>query len=169
MVATKEKKGVYFTTVPHKWEASQLLYWPEQMKHSDRERLRANAGSSPEEDWSTFPCIVKLKNIFSFEEGLKLEKQLTDCSDTEAEERKHLLSTYAILILTNRKFLDCLITLERRKKVQYKTETAYLQTAAKKLIFYHQKYCHHQSLYLYTIIHLMIFQIHFCLIREITL
>lgn len=37
IVATKEKRGVYFTAVPHQWEKNKTLFWPEHLTHTQRE------------------------------------------------------------------------------------------------------------------------------------
>lgn len=84
-MATNEKRGIYFTAVPHKWEINKILYWPTSMRNSERKLLRSNPARVPESSWDQFSYILKLTNIKTFEEALRLEKQLTDCSDSEAE------------------------------------------------------------------------------------
>jgi hypothetical protein len=37
IVATKEKRGVYFTAVPHQWEKNKTLLWLEHLTHTQRE------------------------------------------------------------------------------------------------------------------------------------
>lgn len=86
VVTTKEKNGIYFSVVPHLWEQNNILYWPEHLNHSRRESIRCDPSSTPEDNWSTFPCMVKFSGIKNFRDALQIERQLTDCSDTEAEE-----------------------------------------------------------------------------------
>lgn len=87
IVATQEKRGIYFTVVPHKWEQDKVLFWPKDLKYSERESLRADPDSTPDvETWEQFPCILKYNNILTFREGLDIEKKLTSCVDSDAEE-----------------------------------------------------------------------------------
>lgn len=86
IVLTKEKRGIYFTAVPHKWEKEKYLFWPDKLTSGQINKLRSSISSDPEKTWGKYRCLVKCKNIKSFEEALSLEKQLTECTDTEAEE-----------------------------------------------------------------------------------
>lgn len=72
--------------VPRLWESNGTLYWPKDLRYSERELLRSDASSFPEDDWEQLPCILKLSGIKSFEEAIELEKGFTKCVDTDAEE-----------------------------------------------------------------------------------
>lgn len=99
VVMTKEKKGIYFSAVPHGWEVNKILFWPDHLMHSQREKLRSAADSIPEETWTQLPCIVKTTNIKTFKEALLIEQKLTQCSDTDAEEEYVFLVNYFLLSL----------------------------------------------------------------------
>lgn len=86
IVATREKRGVYFTAVPHQWEKNKTLFWPEHLAQTQRELLRQDANSAPEENWKHYSCILKCSKLKSFADSLNIEKQLTECLDTDAEE-----------------------------------------------------------------------------------
>lgn len=78
IVATEEKRGVYFTEVPHKCEKNNILYWPpHHIKFSEREALRCDTLSIPNSTWTKIPTIQ------TFNEVLDLEK---NCANTDAEE-----------------------------------------------------------------------------------
>lgn len=51
-----------------------------------RENLRSNAASVPEEGWVEYSCVLKFSGILTFGDALAIEKQLTQCIDTESEE-----------------------------------------------------------------------------------
>lgn len=87
IVSTREKRGIYFTVVPYKWEANGILFWPDHISHSKREVLRSNMESTPDEGWAKYNCVVKCSGIPNFKDALKIEKQLTNCIDTDAEEQ----------------------------------------------------------------------------------
>lgn len=86
IVSTKEKKGICFCVVPDQWENDGTLFWPEHLSYSQREALRRNSTSCPEDDWSSLPCILKLTGLSNFKDALHFEKQFTECTDTDAEE-----------------------------------------------------------------------------------
>lgn len=58
IVATKEKRGVYFTAVPHQWENNKTLFWPEHLGQSQRELLRQDASSVPASAGAAASIIV---------------------------------------------------------------------------------------------------------------
>ncbi|KAK4885404.1 hypothetical protein RN001_001675 [Aquatica leii] len=86
VVSTIEKNGVNVCVVPHKWEAAQVLKWPGHLNHSTRESLRCNVASAPEDCWVEYPCIVKCTGLTEFKDALRMEKELSKCIDTDAEE-----------------------------------------------------------------------------------
>lgn len=75
-------------TVPHKWvqQNNKFLYWPKFVKKNELEIIRKDANSEPNVNWAIYPCNVKFQNLTSFESATEIEKQLVDCTDTEAEE-----------------------------------------------------------------------------------
>jgi hypothetical protein len=85
VVSTKEKRGIYFTVVPHQWEVDGVLWWPEHLPHSSREQLLSKTATAPEEKWIQYPCFLKCSGIINFKEALRVEKELTQCIDTDAE------------------------------------------------------------------------------------
>jgi hypothetical protein len=48
--------------------------------------LRSNPTTTPEEKWIQYPCFLKCSGIINFKEAQKVEKELTQCIDTDAEE-----------------------------------------------------------------------------------
>lgn len=87
IVCTKEKKGICFCVVPYQWENNGILFWPEHLNFSQRENLRRNPLSVPEDTWSELECILKFSELENFKDAVTLEKQLTECVDADAEER----------------------------------------------------------------------------------
>jgi hypothetical protein len=86
VVSTKENRGIYLTVVPHQWEVDGVLWWPEDLTHSSRKQLRSNPATAPEEKWIQYPCFLKCSGIINFKEAQKVEKELTQCIDTDAKE-----------------------------------------------------------------------------------
>ena len=86
LVVTKERAGLFYTAVPSYWENNGQLYWPTHLKTRELDKLRADANSKPEQNWTHLDCSVKAV-ADSFLEGRRLEKVFTDFSDTEAEEQ----------------------------------------------------------------------------------
>ncbi|CAH0560367.1 unnamed protein product [Brassicogethes aeneus] len=65
------------------------------MTYSTREELRSNAASVPEEYWAEYPCVVKCTGVESFKEALIIEKQLSKCLDTDAEEELTMFNLFS--------------------------------------------------------------------------
>lgn len=87
VVSTIEKMGVCFTAVPHQWECNGTLFWPEHLTNKNRNSLRSDCASVPSENWKNYDCVLKVKDISTFTAALGIEKQLSEFSDTEQEER----------------------------------------------------------------------------------
>lgn len=86
IVTTRERGMIFFTAVPSAWESGNILKWPENIRHSERESLRKDPESVPENFWASYECVVKLSNISNFTEALTLEKLFSKCADSDAEE-----------------------------------------------------------------------------------
>lgn len=86
IVQTIENNKAFITAVPHQWEQNQVLLWPGHLNPTQRQHLRKNPGSTSQQTWQQYECTVRCTNIFTFVDALALEKGLSACSDTEAED-----------------------------------------------------------------------------------
>ncbi|XP_021712829.1 uncharacterized protein LOC110681391 [Aedes aegypti] len=81
VVQTQEAQGPVLSVVPQQWVKSDGLLWPNKNAAS----LSKDASSKPAASWTKFPCIVKKRNIPSYEqaqqEAADLSGQSTDTSD----------------------------------------------------------------------------------------
>lgn len=88
IVLTKEGSSQQISVVLSTWVSSdEVLSWPRVKKNSELEALRRNENSQPDGYWRTLPCKVKVKDIETFAEGIKLEELYSKLEDTEDEER----------------------------------------------------------------------------------
>lgn len=86
IVAVLKRRGnsstVEYSYVPHNWEQNETLYWPQNNLTS----LRADPSTTPLEDWKTYKCKVKKKNICGIEEAELWEGEYVSCG-TDVEDR----------------------------------------------------------------------------------
>lgn len=87
IVQTIENKRTYITAVPHQWENNKVLFWPAHLSPSQRQNLRKNAAATSQNTWQQYPCKVRCNNILTFADALAMERGLSACSDTEAEDK----------------------------------------------------------------------------------
>lgn len=76
IVETIEKGKYVLTAVPTSWENQGNLRWPK----IKSEKLRRDPFSIPEDTWRSMNCIVKRKNIMSFEEAETELRAMSDVS-----------------------------------------------------------------------------------------
>ncbi|KXJ82675.1 hypothetical protein RP20_CCG012097 [Aedes albopictus] len=81
VVQTQEAQGPMLSVVPHQWVQKDGLLWPNKNAHT----LSKDASSKPSHTWTKIPCVVKKKNIATYEkaqqEAAELSGLSTDTSD----------------------------------------------------------------------------------------
>lgn len=89
LVSTLEKKRLCFVVVPKAWvNGESTLFWtPKKFLRWEIEKLRSDPNSIPEFDWLAQNCVIKLRNLKTFDYGLELEKAFVNFTDTESEEK----------------------------------------------------------------------------------
>lgn len=80
IVQTIEKGKSVLTAVPESWEQDGVLKWPKKVKE---ERLKVSEDSCPLDDWWKFNCIVKRKDIISYDAAQREINRMCMYSDTE--------------------------------------------------------------------------------------
>lgn len=85
VVKTTNTSGKYeFSAVPEAWEANGILSWPN-CSQKKMEKMRCNKYSTPQSHWQTYKAVVKLNNIETFGEAVRIEAEFANLPDTDAE------------------------------------------------------------------------------------
>lgn len=79
IVQTLEKGKSVLTSIPDTWENDGILMWPKKLS----EKLRKNEKNYPQDDWLKSNCIVKRRNISTYEEAEQEVENMCKYSDTE--------------------------------------------------------------------------------------
>lgn len=94
IVQTYEKGFSRLTIVPTFWEAKGILHWPP--KNRRHPKLIRDDRSRPGPGWDTFRCVVKRKDLPSYEEAdaeLRIMEQHTDTDYQEGDDERSILGT----------------------------------------------------------------------------
>ena len=78
VVLTIEKGKSVLTSVPESWEKNGILFWPPK---NATEKIKQEA--YPQDDWKSINCVVKRKNVVTFENAEEEIDRMCEHSDTE--------------------------------------------------------------------------------------
>lgn len=83
IVQTIERGQKHLCTVPDKWENAGYLYWPK----SKAEKLILEGNSVPSSDWLEMRCVLKRRNLASYEEAENEISKMMYVTDTDEQDQ----------------------------------------------------------------------------------
>lgn len=82
IVRTVERGKPQLCIVPAQWESNGILKWPKK----SAEKLARNNNSTPTHDWTPISCMVKRRNLASYEAAEFELQTMLEHTDTEQED-----------------------------------------------------------------------------------